>query len=187
VKPALTFMAAALFLWGCGSSQGTPSPLQRYDKMRRELHWITSMSGRVAGDARNLEVTMARGNPTAIRARAVRLKADARPYSRRAGAAGNAVRALAAEAPSGPVRLYLLRVSDALSRQWVEGVALRFVADQAWSDPLSLRSPDAQRLAADVAWARKAARQAVLAADAARVIRREANGQFQYTAPTPTG
>jgi hypothetical protein len=187
VSRALPTLAALLVLWGCGSGQRSPSTLQRYDKMRRELGWIAAASEHVSRDAQMLEVAMARANNFGVRAAAVRLKLDARQYSRRAGAAGNMVRILAAEAPSRPVKLYLLRVTEALSRQWVEGVALSFVADQAWTDPLSVRANDAQRLGANVEWARKAARQAIRASAAARGIRQDAKAQFRYTVATPTG
>jgi hypothetical protein len=181
MKLAFTSLVAVLFLWGCGpSGQGT-SPLQQYDKMRRELDWITHSSDRVAVDAQKLEVAMAHANVTGVRADAVRLKADARLYSERAGGAGNATRALAKETSSRPVRTYLLRVTDTLTWEWVEGVALRFVAEQAWADPLSVRGDGARRLATDVAWARNAARAAIQAAAAARAIREAARDQFRYT------
>lgn len=187
MKRALISLAALLLLGGCGPSEQSSSPLQQYDKMRRELDWITHASDRVAVDARKLEVAMARAHVTAVRADAVRLKSDARLYSERAGAAGNATRALANETSSRRVRAYLLRVTNALSWEWVEGVALRFVADQAWADPLSQRGGAAYHLAKDVVWARHAAQEAVRAAAAAQTIRRAARVQFRYTVSTPAG
>jgi hypothetical protein len=184
MKPALTSLVVVLFLWGCGPSGRATSPLQQYDKMRRELDWITHASDRVAADAQKLEAAMAHANVTGVRADAVELKADARLYSERAGAAGNATRALAKETSSRPVRGYLLHVTDTLGWDWVEGVALRFVADQAWADPLSMRGDGAPRLAKDVAWARNAAREAIRAAAAARAIRQAARDQFRYTVST---
>lgn len=175
-----------VLLSGCGQSSPAPSPtLERYDRMRRELDWLTAASGRVAADAQALRVAMSWGNVTAIRARAVRLKSDAVPFSLRAGAAGNATRNLAATAPAPTVRRYLQLVTATLSAQWVEGVALRAVAEQAWYDPLSIRGNDAQRLAADVSWAGSAARRAVLAAEAARRLRARSPAAFRYPAPTP--
>jgi major membrane immunogen (membrane-anchored lipoprotein) len=187
MKLAVTSLAALLLLWGCGSSEQSSSPLQKYDKMRRELDWITRASDRVAVDAQMLQVAMARAHVTAVRADAVRLKSDARLYSERAGAAGNATRALANQASSRQVRDYLLRVTDALSWEWVEGTALRFVADQAWADPLSQRGGAAYHLAKDVAWARHAAQEAVRAAAAAQTIRRAAKSQFRYSISTTAG
>jgi hypothetical protein len=155
--------------------------------MRPELDWMTAASAHISSDAQKLEIAMARADVNGVRTAAVRLKLDARQYSLRAGAAGNAVRALASAAPTRQVGLYLLRVTEALSWQWVEGVALSSVADQAWADPMSVRGDDAQRLARDVEWARKAALQAVHASTAARGIRRRAKAQFRYIVVTPAG
>ena len=183
----LPWLAALLMLCGCGFSGYSSSALQRYDRMRRELGWISAASARVSSDARKLETVMAKSDVNGVQAAAVRLKLDARQYSLRAGAAGNAVRALASAAPTRQVKLYFLRVTGALSWQWVEGVALSAVADQAWADPMSIRGDDAQRLAGDVAWAQKAALLAVRANSAAREIRQRAKAQFRYIVVTPAG
>jgi len=184
MKRALAWLTALLVLSGCQPDDQPSSLLQRYDEMRNELNWITRASGRVAADAQKLEGVMAQANSAAIRADAARLKTDATLYSERAGDAGNAVRVLASETSSRQVRAYLLRVTDALSWEWVEGVALRFVADQAWRDPLSTRGDNVRRLANYVAWARHAARAAIRDATAARRIRRAAKAQFRYTIST---
>jgi hypothetical protein len=185
VNRVLSGVAALLMLCGCGSGERSMSTLHRYDRMRRELDWMTAASSHVSSDAGKLEIAMARSEVNGVRAAAVRLKLDARVYSLRAGAAGNTVRALASGAPSRQVRLYLLRVTEALSWQWVEGVALSSVADQAWADPMSVRGDDAQRLARDVEWAQTTARQAVRASTAARGIRQRAKAQFRYIVVTP--
>jgi hypothetical protein len=153
--------------------------------MRRDLGLITSASGRVSSDARRLEVAMAHANVQGVKAAAVRLKVDARHYSTRAGLAGNKIRRLAREAPTGTVQLYLSQVTRALSWEWVEGVALAFLADQAWADPLSVRGGSSQRLAADLKWARNAAARAMQASATAQAIMHRSKSQFRYTAVTP--
>lgn len=185
MRKALPALVVALLLWGCGPSERSPSALQRYDRMRRELGWITSESGQVARDARRLQVAMARGNVPGVRASAVRLKVDARLFSIRAGAAGNRVRALTTFSLGREVKPYLQQVTTVLVWEWVEGHALTSVANQAWRDPLSMGGGSEHRLAADLNWARKAADRAVRAASAARAIRARARSQFHYLVVTP--
>lgn len=185
MRKALPALTVFLLLSGCGTSETSPSVLQRYDKMRRDLGWITHTSETVSNDVRKLQVPMSRGNVATVRAGAIRLKIDARQYSLRAGAAGNVIRALAQEAPTRTVRLYLQQVTLALSWEWVEGLALTHVADQAWLDPLSARAGSAQRLEIELRWAQKAADRAVRAAAAARSIKNHAQAEFRYSVVTP--
>jgi hypothetical protein len=185
VRNALPALVVVFLLSGCGSNQETPSVLQRFDKMRRELGWMTNASGRVANEAHRLKVAMARANVPAVRTAAVRLNVDARRFSVRAGAAGNRVRALSSDAGSGEVKPYLQQVTLVLSWQWIEGVALSSLANQAWQDPLSIRGGSERRLAADLSWARKAAQRSLQASSAAQAIRNDAKSQFRYTVVTP--
>jgi hypothetical protein len=185
VRKALPALVVALLLCGCRSNEKTPSVLQRYDKMRRELGWITHTSGLVANDMQRLKVAMADANVSAVRTAAVRLKVDARRFSIRAGAAGNRIRVLSSSAVGREVKPYLQEVTLVLVWQWVEGVALRSLANQAWQDPLSVRGGSERRLAADLIWARKAAQRALRAASAAQATRNGAKSHFRYTVVTP--
>lgn len=185
MRKAHLTLGALLLLCACGSTETSTSVLQRYDRMRRELGWITQASERVSNDVRRLQAPMARADTLNVRAGAVRLKIDAKQYSMRAGAAGNTIRALAQEAPTRTVQLYLQRVTAALTWEWVEGLALTHLADQAWSDPLSVRGGSAQHLEMDLRWAQKAAVRAVKAAAAARAIKHHAKAEFEYSVVTP--
>lgn len=182
---ALPAMVALLVLCGCTSRDPSPSVLQRYDRMRRELGWITGAAERVALDARRLQAAMSRGEVGQVQSDAILLKTDSRRFALRAGAAGNVTRRLASEAQVPLVRRYLEQITTVLTWQWVEGHALAALADQAWFDPLSVRGGSAQRLAADMTWSRRAAIRAVHAAESARAIRNRAKSQFRYVVATP--
>ena len=186
MKGAFSALAALLFLSGCETANHPVSALQRFDRMKRDLRWIALASGRVSADARALDQTMQLSNVTGVRAAAVRLKRDGALFSRRAGAAGNATRSLIPETTPGPVRAYLRAVTDTLSAQWVEGVALTAVAELAWNDPLSVRGDDARRLDRDVAWARQASKHAVSAAAHATAVRKSNKSLFRYEISKPT-
>lgn len=185
MRKTLPALAALLVLYGCGSSEGSSSVLQRYDRMRRELRWITGASTRVSDDVTRLRGAMARAQEEAVRRDAVRLKLDARQFGTRSGAAGNSVRTLAQDAPTKTVHLYLLQVTDVLTWDWVEGLALTYLGDQAWADPLSVRGNSTQRLSTNLGWAQRAAYRAVRAAAAARAIKNHARSQFRYVVVTP--
>lgn len=177
---ALTALALLLAMSSCDSSTRPTSVLQRFDRMRLELDGITAASERVSMDALTVKNALARANVSRARAAAVRLKRDARPFSRRAGAAGNTVRRLAAAERSKTVRQYLLWVTEVLSQEWIEGVALSALSDLAWRDPLFERGNDAALFTLELKRARTAANRAVGASVAAATILSQASGKFRY-------
>ena len=186
MKGAFSALAALLFLSSCETASRPVSVLQRFDRMKRDLRWLTTASDRVSVDAGGLATVMRGPDVAGIQAASVRLKRDASVFSRRAGAAGNTTRALTAEATPGAVRVYLREVTSMLGEEWTEGVALAVVANLAWHDPLSVRGDDARRLERNVLWARLAASRAVAATAAARAIRDSHRSQFRYEISTPT-
>ena len=75
--------------------------------------------------------------------------------------------------------------SSRLIWEWVEGLALTHVADQAWRDPLSVQGGSPAHLETDMKWAQKAAGRAARAAAAARAIEDHARTEFRYSVVTP--
>jgi hypothetical protein len=123
---------------------------------------------------------MSRANVAGVRRAAVTLKRDALPFYTRAGAVGNQTRALAFVAPPGVVRTYLDLITRALTRMWVEGVALSHLAGLAWSDPMLVVGGDGARLQADSSWARNASLAAERLTGAAWKLRWKEPAAFRY-------
>ncbi len=172
---------ALVLLSGCAHTGPPISALQRYDRMKRQLQWLTTQSQQLSDQTGRLGHLVSRANVPGTRRLAVRLKIAAIRYTTYAGRIGNSIRALDTGSTSSTAGRYLRFIADVLTWDWVEGTALQRVCDEIWRDPLSETGSGAETLYKDMRWAQRAAQRAVDYARLAAGVRRQAPGAFRYT------
>jgi len=172
--------AVGLLLSACDTPPSTTSTLQRFDRLRPQLSYVGHASSNLAVDMSNINRQMQRDSVAGIRERAARLRQDGLRFARRAGRIGNEVRALAREESSATDRRYYALIADALSCQWLEGMALARLADIVWRDPLLLNRRDETRFSKVQGRAARYAWVAVLRTGRANGLRRHFPRSFRY-------
>jgi hypothetical protein len=148
--------------------------------MRGDLAWVTSQSGRVAGDVRSLSDQVRRGDTQAARRYAIRLKLDSLSFAAASRHFGNELRSLSGTKNPGPVHTYLYDLNNSLSDDWYEGKALARLADVVWADPLAIVPSTSSRLAYFQSEAKQFARRSATAARDGAALRRRYARLFHY-------